>query len=295
MLDDLLDEGYTELNVKLEEACNGVSKLRAYLKDNGVEPFAIAHKPFSAKDLTYEQCDQELSKAIEEIVGLAKKSTAVCDNAFLSELIDFCEWIGYEEDTAYIFLLRDTLLPYIHYQSKGRKNIYPWLLGRKTLAKLTGAENADDEIRSSIIKALEAGQCHEYKDLCNMVLPDLRLIVDKYPEAKRRLTALLKKIKEERIIVVESGCSGTFPMLLMSLDDRIDMRMYTTYPYLLKIYGDKIYTSKYENSRLFETLYSQDLYMRFADFRDDTFFIKKCDNKEIEKCAIAEIKAVLSH
>ena len=73
MLDDLLDEGYTELNVKLEEACNGVSKLRAYLKDNGVEPFAIAHKPFSAKDLTYEQCDQELSKAIEEIVGLAKK------------------------------------------------------------------------------------------------------------------------------------------------------------------------------------------------------------------------------
>ncbi|MDE7207414.1 MAG: hypothetical protein K2N90_09730, partial [Lachnospiraceae bacterium] len=34
MLDDLIDEGYTELNEKLEEAYQGVSRLRTYLKDN---------------------------------------------------------------------------------------------------------------------------------------------------------------------------------------------------------------------------------------------------------------------
>ncbi|MDE5548196.1 MAG: hypothetical protein K2J30_04300, partial [Clostridia bacterium] len=81
--------------------------------------------------------------------------------------------------------------------------------------------------------------------------------------------------------------------LLMSLDDRVDLRMFTTYPYLLKIYGDKIYSSKYENCRLFETLYSQDLYFRFSDLRDGKFFIEKCNNKEIEKYAIAEIKTFL--
>ena len=31
MLDDLLDEGYTELNKKMEEEYNGVSRLRNYL------------------------------------------------------------------------------------------------------------------------------------------------------------------------------------------------------------------------------------------------------------------------
>lgn len=293
MLDDVLDEGYTELNYKLEEAYSGVSTLRAYLEDNHIEPFPIYRKPFSATDVTYEQSAYELANAIKELAEKAQKSIDICDDAFLSELIDFCKWIGYEEDTAYVFLLRDTLAPYIYYQSNNRKNIYPWLFGRKTLTKLTGTDNADDEFRSSIFTALERGQCGNYKDFCDMVLPDIRSALKKYPEIERCLIPLLDGIKEKHIIVVESGCSGTFPMLLMSLDNRVDWRMYTTYPYLLEIYGNKIYTPKYENSRLFETLYSQDLYFRFADFRDGKFFVEKCNNKKIEKYAIAEINAIL--
>lgn len=293
MLDDLLDEGYTELNNKLEETYSGVSKLRAYLKDNYIEPFPIYRKPFSAADVTYEQCTYELEDAIIELVENAKKNTEVCDDVFLSELINFCKWIGYEEDTAYIFLLRDTLVPYIYYQSKSRQNIYPWILGRKTLTTLTGADDVDDEIRASIFKALEFGQCGNYKDFCDKVLPDIRSALKKYPEIEKCLTALLGGVKEKHIIVVESGCSGTFPMLLMSLDDRVDFRMFTTYPYLLKIYGEKIYSPKCENSRLFETLYSQDAYFRFSDLRDGKFFVQKCSNKEVEKYALAEIKTIL--
>ncbi|MDE7295769.1 MAG: hypothetical protein K2N84_00740, partial [Clostridia bacterium] len=293
MLDDLLDEGYTVLYHKLEEAYSGVSKLRAYLKNNHIEPFPIYRKPFSEIDVTYEQCTYELAEAIKELVENAEKSTDVRDDVFLSELIDFCKWIGYKEDTAYIFLLRDTLVPYIYYQSKNRKNIYPWLLGRKTLTKLTGTDDVDDEIRASIFKALEFGQCGNYKDFCDMVLPDMRSALKQYPEMEKCLIALLGGIKEKRIVVVESGCCGTFPMLLMSLDERVDLRMFTTYPYLLKIYGDKIYSSKYENCRLFETLYSQDLYFRFSDLRDGKFFVEKCNNKKIEKYAITEIKTFL--
>ena len=293
MLDDLLDEGYTELNDKLEEAYSGVSELRAYLEDNHTEPFPVYHKPFATTDVTYGQRAYELTEAIKELAENAERSTDVRDDVFLSELIDFCKWIGYEEDTAYVFLLRDTLVPYIYYQSKNRKNIYPWLLGRKTLTKLTGTDNADDEIRSSIVKALEFGKCCNYKDFCDMVLPDIRSALKKYPEIEKCLITLLGGIKQKHIVVVESGCSGTFPMLLMSLDDRVDLRMFTTYPYLLKIYGDKIYSSKYENSRLFETLYSQDLYFRFSDLREGEFFVEKCNNREIEKHAIAEIKTIL--
>ncbi len=292
MLDDLLDEGYTELNNKLEEAFLGVSKLRAYIKNNNAEPFSV-HKPFQTTDVTYYNRAYELTEAIKELTGKAENSAGICCDAFLQELIDFCKWTGYEADTAYIFLLRDTLLPFIYYQNKGRKDIYPWLLGRKTLAKLTGADNVDDEIRFAIIKALESGKCLSYKDFCGMVLPNIRSVLKKYPQMENQLIELLGEIKKEHIIVVESGCFGTFPMLLMSLDDRVDLRMFTTYPYLLKIYGNKIYSPKYENGRLFETMYSQDLYFRFCDLRDGKFFVEKCNNKQIETYALAEIRAVL--
>lgn len=293
MLDDLLDEGYTALNEEVEKAFSGVSRLRAYLKNNHAEPFFIYRKPYSETDVAYEQQSYELSEAIKELTENAKKSTDALNNDFLSELIDFCKWIGYKKNTAYVFLLRDTLAPYIYYQSKKRENIYPWLLGRKTLTKLTGTDNIDDEIRSSIFKALEFKKCGNYKDFCNVVLPDVRSTLKRFPETEKCLIALLGEIRQKRIIVVESGCSGTFPMLLMSLDPRVDFRMYTTYPYLLKIYGDKIYSPKYEENRLFETLYSQDLYLRFSDFRDMRFFVKKCKNKEVEKNAIAEINTLL--
>ncbi len=71
------------------------------------------------------------------------------------------------------------------------------------------------------------------------------------------------------------------------------MRMYTTYPYLLEVYDDNIYSQKYEENRLFETLYSQDLYFQFSDFKDGHFFVRKCANREVEKKAFAEIKTIL--
>lgn len=290
MLDDLFSEGYTELNRKLEETFSGVSRLRAYLKENHAEPFTDHRKPFLETGVAYGLRSYELTEAIKKLIENAEKSSDVCDRAFLSKLIDFCKWIGYEKNTAYIFLLRDTLLPYIYYQSKNRDHIYPWLLGRKTLALLTGTSHADDEIRSSIYKALEFGKCANYKEFCNAVLPEIRAVLKRYPEIEKCITALLGKIKEKRVVVVEAGCAGTFPMLLMSLDARIDMRMYTTYPYLTKIYGDKIYSSQYEEIRLFETLYSQDLYFRISDLNDGRFFVKECINKEIKKNTFAEIK-----
>ncbi len=293
MLDDLLDEGYTELNDKIEDAFQGVSRLRKYLKDNNAKPFEFCNKLAKESDVVYGQEDLELVEAIKVISENADKVNETSGDTFLQELICFCEWIGYEEDTAYIFLLRDTLLPYIYYQNKKRTGIYPWLLGRKALTMLAGKEYVDDEIRASIIKVLEDGQCHNFDEFSDIVVHDIKATIKQYPELEKCLTGLLETIKEKRIIVVESGCSGTFPMLLKSLDSRVDVRMYTTYPYLLEIYGDKIYTPKYEENRLFETLYSQDLYLQFSDLRAGHFYVKKCLNIDVEKMALAEIKSIL--
>lgn len=292
MLDDLLDEGYPALNEALESAFQGVSRLRYYLKANNSQPFPVFRKDMAEMDVAYGQKQIELSHAIDELTASASERGIVSDDDFLAELIRFCEWIGYEENTAYIFLLRDTLLPYIYYQSKHRAHIQPWLLGRKTLTKLTGKDHADDAIRASIFKALEQNKCSSYEAFCETVLPDIRATLNLYPEILHFCSDLLGSIPQTHILVIESGCSGTFPMLLKSIDDRVDIRMYTTYPYLLNAYGNRIYSPKYENNRLFETLYSQDLYFQFFDCKDGHFYVRKCMHDTVTAHSCAEVNAI---
>ena len=295
MLDDLVDEGYTELNRTLEEKYRGVSGLKTYLQKNGAEPFGICKKEVAEEQLKYSVGSFELVQALDAVMARTNCVKADSQEPFLQELIRFCEWIGYEEDTAYIFLLRDTLLPYVYFRAKGRIAVYPWLLGRKTLEHLTGKPYVDDEIRAAIIKALEDEKCSNFKDFCEAVLPGIRNTLKNYPEVERCLKTMLEKIAEQNIIVVESGCSGTFPMLLKSLDERVDVRMYTTYPYLLEAYGDRVFTAKYEENRLFETFASQDLYFQFSSLQNGQFFVKKCENAQVEEKTLEEIKVMMNN
>ena len=300
MLDDLLDEGYTELNKHLEAEFQGASRLRNYLEKNGAKPFAMPHKVVTDAQVTYGNDKLELTQVIETMISGAEAlagedvgNSSIEIDTFLEELLRFCEWIGYEEDTAYIFLLRDTLLPYIYYRAKSRTEVYPWLLGRKTLEALSGKSGVDDEIRAAVIKALEEEKGRSFNELCEAVLPGIRSTLKDYPKMEQDLKNMLAKIKKQRILVIESGCTGTFPMLLAALDKRVDVRMYTTYPYLKEAYGDRIFTTKYEENRLFETLYSQDLYLQFLELQDGRFYVKKCENEEVEKRALEEVRKML--
>ena len=292
LLDDLADEGYTELGDALEADCRGVSRLREYLRAHNAAPFPLSLQPPGAADVAYASGDEELTGAIRALCAGAAASHAVCGDAFLERLRAFCEWIGYEEDTAYIFLLRDALLPYIYYLSRGRKRIYPWLLGRKAFGAMTGCANADDGIRASIIDALERG-CADFGAFCGHALPDIRATLARYPGAAACLRSMLGGIRERRIVIVESGCSGTFPMLLMSLDERADLRMYTTYPYLTGVYSGRIFTPRYEENRLFETLESQDMYFSFSSLREGRFYVRRCTSAAVEARALAEARAFL--
>lgn len=80
ILDDLLDEGYTELNETLEKSCYGVSRLRSYLTANDVEPFPIYHREPAEADVTYEQNEIELTRAINELIVCAKERNIESDD-----------------------------------------------------------------------------------------------------------------------------------------------------------------------------------------------------------------------
>ena len=292
MLDDLTDEGYTELNKQLENEFSGVSRLRDYLKRNHAAPFSSPEKPAGRSCLPYARQDIELSAAILQATHAAAAVPESAPTPFADDLRRFCQWIGYDARTAYIFLLRDTFLPFVFYAARGRKRIYPWLLSRSSFAALTGQPNADDEIRSSVYRALEAA-CTDFQTFSHFVLPDIRQTMERYPCAEAALRSLLAGIDADRILVVESGCAGTFPLLLMALDERVELRMYSTYPYLNSIFGSRVFTSRYEENRMFETMASQDAYFRFSEMRDGQFYVQKCADAEIERRALREIRGML--
>lgn len=249
--------------------------------------------PGCRETLSYSEGETELDQAILNAVNAANEFSPTTALPFAGRLCSFCQWIGYDADTAYIFLLRDTLLPFVYYLSRGRTNIHSWLLGRKSFAELTGDQKADDKIRASIYRALEDGYT-DGKSFLGFVLPDMRKKLAAYPRAESVLRTMLGNIDAARIIVVESGCAGTFPLLLASLDPRVDMRMYTTYPYLTDAYRTRIFTTRYEENRMFETMASQELYFRFSGIRDGRFYVRRCMNTVIEKKALAEIEIMQS-
>ena len=290
LLDDLADEGYTALNEQLEASDQCLSFLRAYLERNHAAPFPRPERTIPPEALSYTSEEIALPDAIHFAMEAAS-SAPVSRAPFLKELRRFSQWIGYEEDTAYIFLLRDTLLPLVHFLDKKRTHVYPWLLSRKSFAELTGAENADDEIRAAVYRALEVG-CADFQAFSRVVLPDIREALRRYPRAETCLRDMLAGIDARKIHIIESGCCGTFPLLLMSLDDRADVRMYTTYPYLERLYTSRIYTARYEENRLFETMASQDAYLRYSSFRNGTFYVQKCTSADVERQALSEIKAM---
>lgn len=293
ILDDLEDEGYSELSTALENAICGVSRLRKYIADGRGVPFAIPPRIVRDTEARYGAEQIELTRAIEDACMDAEHVSAADANPFLDKLLDFGRWIGFEDDTAYVFLLRDTLLPYVYFKARHRARIYPWLLGRRALRIMIGKPDIDDDIRGAIIGALERGRGTNFEEFRASVIPEIKAVLAKYPSVADTLADMLGAIPEKRIVAVESGCSGTFPMLLTAIDARVDVRMYTTYPYLLDAYGDRIFTAAYEENRLFETLYSQDVYFRLSAFEGGRFFVQKCADAEVQKIALGEIRAIL--
>lgn len=105
ILDDLDDEGYHNLSEYLEEKISCLSRLRKLIRDSGEEPF-------------------ELSGLVDRLIS-DSADVPRSENPLLGEVKAFCEWLGHDDNTAYIFLFRDALLPYVFCKTRGMKNLHP--------------------------------------------------------------------------------------------------------------------------------------------------------------------------
>lgn len=287
VLDDLTDEGYTNLNEKMEKDFSCLTRLRNILNKSKEEPFSIKHEILS--DTLYSKEEYELRGLLVSLYEEAKHHGGVSVNPFLEEIYSYCNWIGKEEDTAYVFLLRDALLPYVFFCGRNPNNIYPWLISRRFLEDITHTKNVDDDIRLPLYEALES-DCINYDDFSFFCKERILRVLDGYPKLKTILQDLLGSIKQKKIIVIESGYMGTIPMMLKALDNRVDFRLYTTAPFLYETYKDKIFCQRYEDIRSFETVYSQNLFMEYSSYHNGKFYVKvSTDNLILDK-SLSEIK-----
>ena len=287
VLDDLSDEGYTNLNEQMEADFSCLTRLRNILHKSNEDPFPIDHERLS--DTVYGKEEYELEELLANLVRKSVDNKDTSDNQFLEEIHSFAEWIGWEKDTAYVFLMRDALLPYALFSARNRDNIYPWLISRRFLEDIAKRENVDDDIRLPLYEALESGNADlgSFAAYCkDRILP----ILDSCPKLKTILTDLLSSVEQNKIIVIESGYMGTIPIMLMALDKRVDFRMFTTAPFLYETYKDKIFCRKYEDVRRFETVYSQDLLLQYSSFHDGRFYVKVSADKLVRERSLSEIR-----
>ncbi len=286
VLDDLEDEGYTALSNGLESKFGCKSALRAILTRHGETPFPSAAQKPSAK---FEEEEVEAKEFLDGVIK-SKRRCEAAEDEFLQELRAYCEWIGCDDDTAYVFLLRDAFLPYAYYLSKGRDALYPWVMGRAFINKVAGGECVDDELRLPIYEALEKG----YEDIASFKAyckERMLGVLGKYPSLLAAIKGLLGGISKDKICVVESGYCGTIPLMLCALDERVDFRLFTTVPFLCKTYADKIFCKRYEDLRKFETTYSQEYLFEFSSF-DGKFFVKPTSDPAVLLRALGEIFAM---
>lgn len=291
ILEDLADEGYSVLNQHLEKNFSCLTRLRTLLRSANTSPFAIKHD--SIQKTSYGDTEYELETLLGKLISEAQNHCCpLFHQTLLTEIRQYSHWIGYNHHTAYVFLLRDTLLPYVYFKSRSYHNCYPWLISRKFLDAITYTKNTDDDIRSPVYEALEVGKT-EFTDFSSYCKNKILAVLDQHTKLKTILLDLLKSIKEDTIIVVESGYIGTIPMMLKALDNRVRFRLYTTAPFLYHTYQNLIYCRKYEDIRNFETLYSQNYLFQYSSFHHGKFYVKLSDNSDVQKRSLDEINRML--
>jgi hypothetical protein len=290
MIDDLVDEGYTDLFDEINRNYGGIARLHKIIVANKEEPFVLEKS--IEQEITFDDEQKALDDYLEELITHSLDGGMKSTNPFLGEITAFCDWVGDVKDQAYVFLLRDALLPYIHFKAMHRPDIYPWIIGRKYMDLISPGNHIDDVIRGSFFDALESG-CDDFESFQSFCKEKILSCLEPYPEVIGNLKEFLSTIKASKILVIESGCYGTFPMVLSVLDERVDFKMFTTVPFLFNIYKERIFTRAYEKIRLFETLYSQDRLFQLTAIKNNHFYIGTNRNELVINKSLEEIRKIL--
>ncbi len=288
VLDDLSDEGYTALSERLENKFHCVTRLKAVLERYDETPFDV---PKAICPPAYDRQEKELGDFLSELTVSLPDPARGKGSDLLFDIVEYSRFLRREKDEAYVFLLRDCLLPYLRFAKDGKEGLYAYPIGRAFLRDISGEKNFDDIIRLPIYLAAEEGIC-DFAQFKEFFVRETKKTLRAYSRVKDTLARLLDGIPFDKVTVVESGYCGTVPMLLAAIDGRVDFKMYTTAPFFVDVYKDRIFCKRYERLRLFETLYSQDALFEYAAFREGKFYVRTTEDKRVFDGAKDEIAFV---
>lgn len=297
-LEDLKDEGYYKSYEFINEQTNAIKRLNSFILKNHESPFAM--EKFSKKPTSnYKSQNYDFYKYLN-FLKLQMKSVGCTLNRVPAVFYDI---LRYSQDvfnsatsnTAYCFLLRDTLLSYLAFEKwndERKFTTYPMLIGRKYLSFFDNKNNNFDvyqKIQDIIFDTLDCG----FNNLSDIKFYLKKEITSNYNFKKlvNSLKSMMDRIKQESVMIVESGYIGTIPLLLSALDDRVDFRLFTTIPYFYELYKEKFFTYEFQKLRLFETIYCQNNLFKISSV-DNTGNISVCATSDgfVKKQAFAELR-----
>ena len=306
---DLKDQGYMNSYNTLVKNLDAVNVLSIFLNNNDAEIIRPIKKIGKVKP-TYNEEEFELSHYIEKMKSYINNITNdESQDPLILDIMNYTKWLykDFDNDTTYIFLLRDTFLPYLafDYWQDNNNNIKPWLIGRKWLALFRNEKEMklsvesknfgdNDDLYETIYECMFTALDQENEDFdkfAAIMRPELLKKLEDFSKVHKALTELLQSIKTKKIMVIESGRFASIPMLLKCIDDRVDFRLFTTTPEFYGVYKDKYFSKEYDKNRLFENLSCQDDLMKFAGYKDNKFFIQECNNEALVKKAVSELNS----
>lgn len=299
-LEDINDEDYHSTYELFQEKLQATKRLRNFIEMNNDKPFIVPQKSFIYNELSYSQSEIPLIQYLESDFMISPKvgqtnSITNYDEKKYIEILNFSRWVfdSIKPNTAVVFLLRDTLLPYLAFKYWNKDNTklaVPLMIGRKYLSQFGNGDELYNRISDGVYTALY--NCLESSKLFqSLAVSYIRESFYDNMDVIEKAKELLSSIQQPEICVVESGVHGTMPLLLKSCDERINsIKLYTTLPWLYDSWNGCFYTKQYENLRLFETLYCQDLLFTFSSLKDNSFFIREIVNEEIKKQSMLELE-----
>jgi len=231
-----------------------------------------------------------------EKMELWKRNT----KTIMSEQIKFLDWcvnkIQQQPNVTPIFLLRDTLLPYLGYLALRELNpdlpeAQPFLLSRKFLSYQTGNEDFYLDLGEIIYRILIENPDFD-KDKLSRRFSEYALSHPNLPENFLQSCHDYLEVLQlnNPMLIVETGLHATFPLWLLALTQNSgDFLLYATAPWLKSNYKDSVFCPNYNYLRNMETITIHEYLFQFHSFSDGQVYIEQSNNTHIKALSLYEL------
>ena len=279
-------------------------RLKALLSANGAEELP------EISEATHETPNFDAEQSLDTFLDTICKNITVTDftkdDALLNEICAFSNWVSQKDGTK-VYLLRDMFLPYlVQREANGDRVAQPFLFGRKLLkffsdrTALDGfdfGESDDADIYLEFLYIIYDGADaypNDFEKFFEYVRPRFLEKIKSMPEYYNFIKNYLDNIKGDKILVVESGIMGTMPLILKSIDPRVDFVLFGTTPAFYHIYGERVFTREMSKLMDLEQSVSQNELFVFSSVKDGEVYIKQTTDIERKQASLDEINKTLA-